>query len=385
MHKNKLILFLFLSLLLFLTGCIPGISGITNMQTLGNTMGPKFIAHGASSIDVSNVFHQLEEQRSTDNWSVKWSELARDYEYRGEKELEENNLENARFLLLKASVYYRIAAYPYPLEAKRIVADAKARELFKQSVKFTERPPQIITTIAETRKITGYLRKPTLTQKVPLVVLLPGIDSNKEEMFWLEDHFLDKGFATFSIDIPGSGESEWRLHDDSGKMLQKAINYVQQDSSILKNKTAIVGFNFGGYWALRLAALEQNNINCLAVVDTPVHHTFAGGNLRKMPRFMADIFLKACGAVDYNNMYKTLENLSLKKKDILRDIKQPLLVIASEENILIPREDILIFSREMKRAVSFKLYDKGVLGVINNLQNEVYPLIADWVEKQFEL
>lgn len=368
----------------FIYGCIGNISNIQTTQALGKTMLQRFIAHGANPVDVSTTIHKIDAKPTTDNWTVAWSETAKEYEQQGQKNLEDNNTEDAKYQLLKASVYYRIAAYPYPLDSAREAAFKKSAELFQQAIKFVNKPPKIITLSQDTKKITGYLRLPGLNQKVPLVIILPGIDSCKEEMYWVEEHFLDKGFATFSVDIPGTGESEWKINQEAERMFLKIFNYLKDDSNILPDKIAVVGFNFGGYWALKLAARQDLGIKCIAVVDAPVHYTFNLTRLNQMPRFLANIFLKACGVTDYNTMFKTLSTMSLKDADLLRDIRAPLLVIGSETNMLVPQEDILLFSRELKRPVDVKLYKDGNFGVVNNLQSEVYPIIANWIEYIFE-
>ena len=45
----------------------------------------------------------------------------------------------------------------------------------------------------------------------PVVVLIPGLDSAKEEFRATEQLFLDRGLATFSVDGPGQGEAEYDL------------------------------------------------------------------------------------------------------------------------------------------------------------------------------
>ena len=46
----------------------------------------------------------------------------------------------------------------------------------------------------------------------PLVLLIPGLDSTKEEFFHWEDVFLARGMATLSLDGPGQGETGSRSH-----------------------------------------------------------------------------------------------------------------------------------------------------------------------------
>ena len=65
-------------------------------------------------------------------------------------------------------------------------------------------------------RVVGNLRRPAGEERPPLVLLMPGLDSTKEEFFRLENVFLDRGMATLSIDGPGQGESGYDLHDPSG-------------------------------------------------------------------------------------------------------------------------------------------------------------------------
>ncbi len=52
---------------------------------------------------------------------------------------------------------------------------------------------------------------PAGEDRPPLVLLVPGLDSTKEEFFRLENVFLDRGMATLSMDGPGQGESGYDL------------------------------------------------------------------------------------------------------------------------------------------------------------------------------
>ena len=44
-----------------------------------------------------------------------------------------------------------------------------------------------------------------------MILMIPGLDSTKEELRSTEDLFLERGVATFSVDGPGQGEAEYRL------------------------------------------------------------------------------------------------------------------------------------------------------------------------------
>ena len=58
----------------------------------------------------------------------------------------------------------------------------------------------------------GNLRRPPGAYRPPLVFLLPGLDSTKEEFFHWEEVFLKRGLATLSLDGPGQGETGYVTH-----------------------------------------------------------------------------------------------------------------------------------------------------------------------------
>ncbi|MBI5828883.1 MAG: alpha/beta fold hydrolase, partial [Chloroflexi bacterium] len=93
----------------------------------------------------------------------------------------------------------------------------------------------------------GTLRRP------PLALLLPGLDSVKEEFYSWENVFLKRGLATFSLDGPGQGES-LRLRDlharhDYEVPGKAAYEYVAARPEVDPQKVVIMGYSFGGYYA----------------------------------------------------------------------------------------------------------------------------------------
>src|SRR2546421_651060 len=57
----------------------------------------------------------------------------------------------------------------------------------------------------------GCLRNPLGTERPPLVVLLPGADSTKEELYDQAEHLVRRGLAAFPFDGPGHGLVSFRL------------------------------------------------------------------------------------------------------------------------------------------------------------------------------
>src|SRR5207237_4246896 len=81
-------------------------------------------------------------------------------------------------------------------QRKAIDAIANVHRLLDRSARRVEIP-------YDGTHLVGNLRGP---RDAPLVLLLPGLDSTKEEFFSWENVFLERGLATFSLDGPGRGE-----------------------------------------------------------------------------------------------------------------------------------------------------------------------------------
>src|SRR5207248_659121 len=108
---------------------------------------------------------------------------------------------------VRAALSYHFAKFVWMVDMSRyedaqdraIAAIGQAHRLLDPSAERIEIPLDGFT-------MAGNLRKPPGVAKPPLVLLLAGLDSTKEEFFHWEQVFLDRGLATFSFDGPGQGE-----------------------------------------------------------------------------------------------------------------------------------------------------------------------------------
>src|SRR5262249_21194851 len=100
---------------------------------------------------------------------------------------------------------------------------------------------------------------PTPKQPPPVVVLIPGLDSTKEEIFFLEQAFLDRGVATVSVDGPRQGEAGLGLpiRHDYETALAPLLDLLEGRDDIDTNRLGAVGVSLGGYYAPRVAAYES--------------------------------------------------------------------------------------------------------------------------------
>jgi pimeloyl-ACP methyl ester carboxylesterase len=102
------------------------------------------------------------------------------------------------------------------------------------------------------------LRRPPGADRPSLVILLPGLDSTKEEFFRWEDVFLARGVATVSLDGPGQGETGYHTHIRPDYEVAPAalLDHLQDRPDLDLDRVGVVGVSLGGYYAPRTAAFE---------------------------------------------------------------------------------------------------------------------------------
>ena len=107
--------------------------------------------------------------------------------------------------------------------------------------------------------LAANLRRPPGSERPALVVLVPGLDSTKEEFFHLEGAFLERGLATLSIDGPGQGEVGLSLpiRHDYEVCVTAMLDALAPRTDLDLARVGIFGVSLGGYYAARATAYER--------------------------------------------------------------------------------------------------------------------------------
>ncbi|MFI5678033.1 alpha/beta hydrolase family protein [Streptomyces cellulosae] len=109
---------------------------------------------------------------------------------------------------------------------------------------------------------TGWLRGPS--DAPGTVVVVPGLDSAKEEFLGLVSALLARGLAVFAMDGPGQGvlAATTTLRPDYEQVVGRVID------ALGVSRIGLVGLSLGGYFAARTAALEPR-VAAVATVSGP--------------------------------------------------------------------------------------------------------------------
>ena len=225
-------------------------------------------------------------------------------------------------------------------------------------------------------RLAANLRRPPATERPPLVVLIPGLDSTKEEFFHHENAFLARGMATLSMDGPGQGESGFALaiRPDYEVAVATMLDALAGREDIDLARVGAVGVSLGGYYAPRAAAFEPR---LRAVAGISGAYDF-GELWDQLPPLTRETFIVKSGARDDAEGRELASALNL--RGVAGEIRQPALFVTGGQDRLVPW-------RQTERAASeaplgeFVLFERGS-HVCSNMPYRYRPLVADWMAEQ---
>jgi len=220
------------------------------------------------------------------------------------------------------------------------------------------------------------LRRPAGAERPPYVVLVPGLDSTKEEFFFFEQGFLDRGLATVSLDGPGQGETGLSLpiRPDFEVGVTPLLDLLGTRADLDHSRVGLCGVSLGGYYAPRVAAFEPR-VKAVAGISGP----FCFGDMwDDLPPMTRQTFVVKSGAADDEEARKIALTLDL--DGVCGRITVPALYVTGTLDRLIPWEQTRRQAEETPHGV-FVCYPEGNHGV-SNLPFVARPRIADWMSDQ---
>jgi pimeloyl-ACP methyl ester carboxylesterase len=228
----------------------------------------------------------------------------------------------------------------------------------------------------EDSRLVANLRRPSSQNGAgapPLAVLIPGLDSTKEEFFLLENVFLARGMATMSLDGPGQGEGGYELpiRPDYEVGLAAALDAIAGRSDLDLDRIGAMGVSLGGYHAPRAAAFEKR-VKAVVGISGPYNFGECWDGLPPMTR---ETFThKSHAKDDAEGRAKALE---LDLSGVIDKLDQPALFTTGRRDRLIPWEQTERQAKEAPRG-EFVIYEEGLHGN-SNVPYKNRPLIADWL------
>ncbi|MEU2249362.1 alpha/beta fold hydrolase [Streptomyces sp. NPDC019224] len=165
---------------------------------------------------------------------------------------------------------------------------------------------------------TGWLRGPADAQGT--VVVVPGLDSAKEEFLDLVSVLLARGLAVFAMDGPGQGvlAATTTFVPDYERVVGRVVD------ALGVARIGLVGMSLGGYFAARAAALEPR-VAAVATVSGPFRLDW-----EELPPPVQEIMTRRAGGSDAAHEFVRHVDLAA----LAPRITAPLLVVDGDQDVI---------------------------------------------------
>jgi dienelactone hydrolase len=336
---------------------------------------PRFTMNGVTAGDFERITSSLD---SWDQWCAGWSEVAAEHEQLGRDALAAGREISAGAHLSQAAVYYHFAKFLFVDDLGQMrAAHMRAVACLTDALPFLDPPGRRIEIPFEGSHLIGILREPAGEGPHPVMIMIPGLDSTKEELRSTEELFLERGIATFSVDGPGQGEAEYDLaiRGDWEVPGGAIIDYLATQPSLDADRIGVWGVSLGGYYAPRVASGDERVKACIALAGPFI---FAG-NWDNLPILTREAFRVRSKSPDEETARARAAELSLEGRAEL--IRCPLLAVMGRLDRLIPWEQAQRLVDEAGGPAELLLLDKGNHGCANLAPFHRYAA-ADWAAEK---
>jgi 2,6-dihydroxypseudooxynicotine hydrolase len=335
---------------------------------------PRFVAQGVDYNDFVRASSSIERW---DDWLDAWVKLGDAHTSLAKQANAVGRNLSAGEAYVQAAVCYHFAKFVWMVDPVRHRdASERASASLYAAHRLLDPSAERIEVPFEGTVLVGNLRRPSGIDKPPLVLLLPGLDSTKEEFFHWENVFLRRGLATLSMDGPGQGETGAHTHirHDYEVAVSAALDALMDRVDLDMHRVGVAGVSLGGYYAPRAAAFERR-LKAVAAIGGPYNF---GDCWSQLPLITRETFVYHSGAMNAEQAQALAWRLDL--EGVLPRLTQPLLVVFGKLDRLIPWQHAERMAAEAPMG-ELVMYPEGN-HVCDNIPYKYRPLVADWIGEQ---
>jgi 2,6-dihydroxypseudooxynicotine hydrolase len=339
---------------------------------------PRFTANGVDASDYARITRALERW---DEWCAAWCAGAEEHLALADKALREGRRRSAGEFYARAATYFHFGKFLFvhDLDQAR-AAHTRAVNALNMATPLFVPPGSRHAIPFEGSNLVGLFRAPHENGPHPTVLLIPGLDSTKEEFRDVEKAFLDRGLATFALDGPGQGEAEWTLpiRPEWETVGEVVISFLQSLPEVDSSRIGVWGVSLGGFYAARLASADLPIRGTIALAG-PYNLGATWKDLNPLTRHAFEVrsYSSSPEEAEKRAWSMTLEGYASK-------ISQPLMVIMGKRDRLFPWQDGERLANEARGKTKFVLLEEGNHGCANVVYRH-RPLGADWMASQLEV
>jgi len=332
----------------------------------------RFIANGTSYSDFQATMARI---TAWDDWCREWGRTARYYEQLAEAADDKGQKLTAGAAWRRAALCWHWGKFVFvdDLDAQRAAHD-RTVACFRRGAATLTPPAEPVRIPYGNTSLAAYLRVPEMDSETPpVVIMMPGLDSVKEELQATAEYMLARGLAVIAIDGPGQGEAEYELPIEPAyeRVATAVADYLEGRDDIDPARIGGFGVSLGGYYAARAAAYEPR-MKATVSLAGPYEWSLDWDILPPQTRAT---FQRRSGAKTESEARQRAAELTL--ADAAARITSPLLVAAGGRDRLVPTYHAERLAREAPGA-ELMLDPDGTHGLTNHAF-EYRSKMADWL------
>jgi dienelactone hydrolase len=215
---------------------------------------PRFTANG---VDISDFNATLARIQSWSQWCAEWARTAQAYETLARDAEARGRALTAAEAWRRAALCWHFGKFVF-MEDPTLALQAQQRltECYQKGMWALEPPAERVEIPYAGVRMAALLRRPNNVRRPPVVIMLPGLDSTKEEIQTTAEYMLRRGMATLAVDGPGQGETEALLNIEPAyeRPVAAVMEWIHQREDLDAERVGVFGVSLGGYYAIRAAA-----------------------------------------------------------------------------------------------------------------------------------
>ena len=334
----------------------------------------RMVANGVPLADIHDVTGSV---ARWEDWCRAWSDRAQVHEALGQAALAEGRRLSAGEHLTTAAACYHFGKFLFVADrAQMQAAHARAVECRNLALPHLDPPGERVAIPYEGGTLWGNLRVPRGAGRPPVVVMVMGLDSAKEEMHSNEQVLLARGLATLAFDGPGQGEAEYDLPilPEYERPVAAVLDWLEGRADVNAARVGLWGVSLGGYYAPRAAAFEPR-VRAVVALTGPFDFAEA---LAGAPALTREAFAARSFARDEAEAMAVARRMDL--GPIAHRIRCPIHVVGGRLDRVIPPDHARRLAEAVSGPATLTMVEDGT-HVANNRPYAYRPLTGDWLAR----